>query len=458
MSELLMEEKRASQHGEWSSRTAFIFAGAAAAVGLGNIWKFPYITGQNGGGLFVIMYIGFVLILGIPLMMAEITIGRCGRRNPVGAVHEVAKDNNLSKHWRLIGGLAILAGALILSYYCVIAGWSVSYFLKAMLGEFRHIGKPQAESIFTTLIENPWRLSMWHTLIAATTSFVVARGLEKGIERVVKYLFPGLLLLLVALIVYGASTGYFKEAFIFLFDPDLTEISSSTVLVAMGQAFFSLSLATGSIMMYGAYVPRNVSITSAAVAISLVDTGIALVAGMAIFPVVFANGLSPSSGPGLIFQTLPIAFGNMPFGYVFSLLFFLMLMFAAFTSTISLLEPAVAWLVESYHVTREKAAWIMGGLIWLAGFLTVFSFNIWQHVKLFGLNLFELIDYLTANIMLPLGGLCVAIFTGWFLCRQFIRHELQVEERFMYRAWRISMRYIIPLLITLVFVRSVGLL
>ena len=457
VSTVIMEEKRASQHGQWSSRTAFIFAGAAAAVGLGNIWKFPYITGQNGGGLFVLIYIACVLVMGIPLMMAEITLGRCGRRNPAGALGEIAKDNNLSHHWRWVGGLTIMAGALILTYYCVIAGWSVSYFIKAVAGNFQNIDKAHAEGMFASLIAHPGQLIIWHTLVVMATVFVVARGLEQGIERVVKYLFPCLVFLLIALIIYGVSTGYFHEAFVFLFEPDFTEITSGSVLMAMGQAFFSLSLATGTILMYGAYVPRHVSITSAAVAISLVDTGIALAAGMAIFPVVFANGMSPSSGPGLIFQTLPIAFGHMPFGYLFALLFFLMLMFAAFTSTISLLEPPVAWCMETFHLTRIKASWLMGFFIWLIGIGTVLSFNYWSDLKLLGLNIFELIDYITANIMLPLGGLCVAIFTGWILSRDFIRRELQVEDRWMFRSWRFTMRYITPCLILLVFGHALGL-
>ena len=327
------EAARTSQHGQWSSRFTFILAASAAAVGLGNIWKFPYLTGQNGGGFFVLIYLCCVLIMGIPLMMAEIALGRCGRRNPAGSFKAVATDNHTKPRWRWVGMLCIIAGALILSYYCVIAGWSVAYFLKAAWGKFNHIDAEQAGSMFQQLMHNPWQLLLWHTLIVITTVYVIAKGLEKGIERAVKYLFPSLVILLAVLIGYGMTTGYFHQAFVFLFDPDLSEIKTETILIAMGQAFFSLSIANGSIMMYGAYVPRNVSITSAAIAISLADTGIALAAGLAIFPIVFANGLSPSAGPGLIFESLPIAFGNMPFGYTLGGLFFLMLVFAAFTST-----------------------------------------------------------------------------------------------------------------------------
>ena len=453
-----MEEKRSSQHGQWSSRTAFILAGSAAAVGLGNIWKFPYIAGQNGGGWFVLIYLACVLVMGIPIMMAEITIGRCGRRNPAGAFAEAATDDSSSSHWRWVGALMILAGSLILSYYCVIAGWSVSYLIKAIFGDFQNIDKDHAIATYDQLIANPGQLILWHTVVVAATSFVIAKGLEQGIEKVVKYLFPALVLLLIVLIAYGVSTGHFREAVHFLFEPDLSELTGSAVLAAMGQAFFSLSIATGSIIMYGAYVPRNVSITSAAIAISLVDTAIALAAGLAIFPVVFANGMSPASGPGLIFQTLPIAFGQMSFGYIFALLFFLMLVFAAFTSTISLLEPSVAWVMETFRFTRAKAAWLMGGIIWLVGLTTVFSFNIGSDIKLFDLTMFELIDYFTANIMLPVGGLLTAIFAGWVLNRHFVRKELQVEDRFLYRSWRFAIRYITPCIVLIVFLDAMGMI
>lgn len=447
----ITEEKRSSEHGQWSSHFTFILAASAAAVGLGNIWKFPYLTGQNGGGLFVLIYLACVLVMGIPLMMAEITLGRCGRRNPAGTFKEIAKDNNVRTTWKWVGGLGIIAGALILSYYCVIAGWSVAYFIKAICGEFSHTNAARSESLFNELMASPWQLLLWHTVIVITTVFVIARGLEKGIERAVKYLFPSLIILLLVLIGYGITTGYFTEAFVFLFDPDFTEINTETVLIAMGQAFFSLSIANGSILMYGAYVPRNVSVTTAAIAISLTDTGIALAAGLAIFPIVFANGLSPGAGPGLIFESLPIAFGNMPFGYSLGCLFFMMLVFAAFTSTISLLEPSVAWLVETFRFKRLKATCLMGLIIWLVGLLTVLSFNKWSNIKLFGLNCFELIDYVTANIMLPVGAMLIAIFTGWIICRKFIRHELQIEDRWLFRSWRFAIRYITPILIIIVF-------
>jgi len=449
-----MDEKRLSLHGQWSSRLTFILAASAAAVGLGNIWKFPYLTGQNGGGLFVLIYLACVILMGLPLMMAEITLGRLGRRNPAGTFKEIAIENKRSKLWSWVGATTIIAGALILSYYCVIAGWSVAYFGKAIKGDFQHIDTLHAQSMFKQLIANPWQLIAWHSFIVISTIIVIAQGLEKGIERAVKYLFPCLIILLVVLIGYGITTGHFGEAFKFLFEPDFSEIKGSTILVAMGQAFFSLSIANGSILMYGAYVPRNISITSAAIAISLADTGIALAAGLAIFPIVFANGLSPSSGPGLIFESLPIAFGHMSLGYVFGGLFFLMLICAAFTSTISLLEPAVAWLVELKQVHRMKAAWVIGGIIWLLGILTVLSFNYWAEIKLFNLNCFELIDYLTANIMLPAGGFLTAIFVGWMVCRQTVSHELEIKKSWLFNCWRFSIRYLTPIIILIVFLHA----
>lgn len=451
-------ETRQSVHGLWSSRGAFILAATGAAVGLGNVWKFPYMAGQYGGGVFVLIYLACMIVIGIPLMMAEISLGRCGRQNPAFSFRTIAKENNLSRGWTWLGAIMVITGPLILTYYCVIAGWALAYVFKAGSGVFHGINATDASNIFDQLIVSPWHLLFWHSIIIFATMFVVAKGIEKGIEKTVNVMFPGMLLLLIVLVVYGMFSGYFSETLDYLFKPDLSEISSKAVLAAMGQAFFSLSLATGSIMMYGAYLPRDASVTGAAVSICLVDTGVALLAGLAIFPIVFSNQLTPGAGPGLIFLTLPIAFGQMPLGSFFASLFFVMLVFAAFTSTISLLEPAVAFLIEATRLHRKQASIVVGFFVWLAGFGTVFSFNIAKHLTLFELNYFEIIDYVTANIMLPAVGLLIAIFSVWLLKPKMMRHELELPDGPLFKTWRFITRYISPVCIIIVFLKAIGMI
>lgn len=450
------EQKRASMHGEWSSKIAFVMAASGAAVGLGNIWKFPYIAGENGGGAFVLIYLGCVLLIGIPVMMAEILLGRRGRRNPADTFRALAEEEGHSKHWQWMGGLSILAGFLILSYYSVIAGWACDYVFHALAGEFKNADKAVVQGIFKSITDDSSTLMLWHSFIMLATTLVVAMGVEKGLEKSILFLFPSMLALLLVVVGYAITTGYFGKGLSFLFHPDFSKLSSNGALIALGHAFFTLSLATGSIMMYGAYVPKKISITEAAIYIAGADTFIALVAGMGIFPIVFAHGLQPAAGPGLIFQTLPLAFGNMPFGTEIATIFFIMLVFAAFTSAISLLEPSVAWTMERFKINRTNAACLAGSLIWFLGIGTVFSFNVWAKVKIFGLNIFDFLDYITANIMLPLGGLIVAIFTAWMMRKSSLLEELQVNENKLFKCWRFTLRYITPVAIFLVTLDFIG--
>jgi len=452
-----MQERKSAQ-GEWSRRWTFILAATGAAIGLGNIWKFPYVTGNNGGGIFVLLYLICVLLVGIPLLMTEITIGRWGRQNPVHAVMTIAKESSLSKWWGIVGGLIILTGFLILSYYCVIAGWSIDYVLKTTVGEFSGTNVFNSVGIFQTLVSNPWQLLFWQTIVVIGTGFVIARGIELGIERAVRFMFPMMIIIMCLLIGYAMSTDKFTYAMHWLFYPDISELTPRVMLVALGQAFFSLSIATGTIMTYGAYLPHKASITGVSFAIALTDTLIALLAGIAIFPIVFTNHLTPEAGPGLIFQTLPLAFAHMPFGRLFGTLFFVMLVFAAFTSTISLLEPTVAWLTEQFSWSRIKAVVVAVSIIWLLGLITVFSFNIWAHIKVFGLTLFEALDYLTANIMLPLGGLLAAIFIAWRVPETLFHQELRPEKPIIYSCFKFTMRFIVPIAILLVFLQVIGIL
>jgi len=446
-----------SQHGQWSSRFAFILAATGSAVGLGNIWKFPYITGENGGGAFVLVYLLCILAIGIPIMMAEVMLGRRGRKSPVNTMRDLAKEASASPLWVWLGWLGVIAGFLILSYYSVIAGWAMAYVVRVASGTFEGATADGVSNIFSQFIADPEKLLAWHSLFMIVTMLVVARGV-KGLERTVKFLMPALFVILILLIGYAIDQGSFEEGVYFLFNPDFSKINSDGVLTAMGHAFFTLSLGMGAIMVYGAYLPSKVSIGSTVVLIALAGTLVALLAGLVIFPIVFANGLEPGSGPGLIFQTLPIAFGHMAFGSFFGTLFFVLLVFAAWSSAISLIEPAVAWLVENKKMSRMRACIWAGLITWVVGIGTVLSFNLGSDIKVFDKTFFDLLDYLTANIMLPLGGLCIAIFAGWVMNKDNSAKELNFHYSWVNGIWRFLIRFVSPIAVIAVFLNVIELI
>ena len=449
--------KRKSLHGHWSSRMAFILAVTGSAVGLGNIWKFPYVAGQNGGGAFVIVYLLCVILIGMPVMMSEILIGRRGRRNPVATMALLGEEEGSSRQWQWVGAIGVVAGILILSYYSVIAGWTLMYILKSVSGAFTGATAEVVSNEFAGFVGD-WRLvALCHTLFMALTIFVVARGVERGLEQAVRFMVPALLTLLLVLFGYAITSGSFGDGLAFMFTPDFDKLTWDSVLAALGQAFFTLSIGMGAIMAYGAYLPEETSITNASAAVVTADTMIAILAGLVIFPLVFANGLNPGEGPGLVFQTLPLALGQMPGGAFFSTLFFILLSFAAWTSALGLMEPAVAWLVEHHNRTRAQAAVMIGGTIWLLGFLTVFSFNVLADVDVGKGTVFDNLDHLTNNIMLPLGGLFIAVFAGWIMCRNSTADELGGAGA-SYKLWRFLARYVVPVGVMFVFLKAVGLL
>lgn len=448
-----------SVHGEWSSRWAFILAATGSAVGLGNIWKFPYITGENGGGAFVLVYLICIAVIGVPVMMGEILIGRRGRQNPANSLKSIAIEEGKNSHWKWLGYCGVVAGFLILSYYSVIAGEVLAYLFRTFFGVFEGVTPDGAVSIYSNLTSDPERLLAWHTIFMLSTMYIVSRGVQHGLEKSVRFLMPALFAILLILVGYAASTGdYFSQGIDFLFEPDFSKITAQSVLTAMGHAFFTLSLGMGAIMVYGSYLPSKSSIFKVTLAISVMDTIVALLAGMAIFPLVFANDLESTAGPGLIFQTLPIAFGHMPGGQFFGGMFFVLLFFAAWSSAISLIEPMVAWLVENKNVTRPQACVAAGLVSWLMGLLTIFSFNIGAEWTLFGKTMFDLLDFLTANIMLPLGGLLIAIFAGWIMKQSSTEEELAIKPSLIFHGWRFLIRFITPAAIIIVFANITGLL
>ena len=454
-----MAERRTSIHGQWTNRTVFILAATGSAVGLGNIWKFPYIAGENGGGTFVLVYLLCIAFIGLPIMVAEIMLGRRGKQSPINTMIALAKDENRNPNWMWLGWMGVVAGFLILSYYSVIAGWAMSYIFRTGGGLFVGVTADGANRIFTDLVSDPERLLAWHTIFMVMTMVIVARGVKNGLEKAVTFLMPLLFGLLLLLVIYATTTGHFMDGIRFLFTPG--SIDGKGILIAMGHAFFTLSLGMGAIMVYGSYLSEDYSIVQASIWIAIADTVVALMAGMAIFPIVFANGLEPGAGPGLIFQTLPIAFGHMEGGTLLGVLFFTLLLFAAWTSAISLIEPAVAYLVENKGLSRIYASVWIGGLTWSVGLGTVFSFNIWQDKTLSipflfeNLTFFDTLDYLTANIMLPLGGLFIAIFAVWVMREESSRAELATYPK-MYSVWRFLVRYITPVAVIVVFLKAVG--
>ncbi|MGD8570791.1 MAG: sodium-dependent transporter [Gammaproteobacteria bacterium] len=447
---------RKSIHGEWSSRWIFVLAATGSAVGLGNIWKFPYMAGENGGGAFVLIYLACIALLGIPVMMAEVLIGRRGRQSPINTMITIAKEEGANWHWRWLGWSGVLAGFLILSYYSVIAGWTLAYILESIDGTFTGLDGDAVANVFDSLVGNAGALIFWHSLFMLLTMVVVARGVQQGLEKAIRFLMPALFVLLVIMVGYALSTDAFGKGFAFMFTPDFSKITTEGILKAMGQAFFTLSLGMGAIMIYGSYMPHDASIAGTSITVALADTAVALLAGIAIFPIVFANGLEPGAGPGLVFVTLPIAFGHMPGGAFFGTVFFVLLAFAAWSSSISLIEPFVAWLVENKGMTRNHASIVSGLITWVAGLGTVFSFNYWKDIKLFGKTYFDLLDFLTSNIMLPLGGLLIGVFAAWVIKKQSSVEELGMGDGLAYQVWSILVRYVTPVGVGLIFLKSIG--
>lgn len=449
------------QHENWSSRLTFLLAAVGAAIGLGNIWKFPYIMGENGGSAFVLVYLLCILFVAIPILIAEIMLGRRGKQSPPHSVAIIAREEGRSKRWAIIGWLGMLSAYLIMTYYSVIAGWALSYMFKAGRGKFEGQDADAISTQFSSLLADPAQLTLWHAIFMAITMIILIRGLRKGIERTVQILMPLLFVLLLVMVAYAAVEGDMAAGLHFMFDFDLSAINGRVVLMAVGHAFFSIGVAMGLMMGFGAYLGKEISIAKSALIISGMDTLVALLAGIAIFPIVFANGLDPAEGPGLIFVTLPIAFGNMTGGLVFGTLFFILLFFAALTSSIGSLEPVVAWVEEHRGIKRSSAAIITCSSAFAIGLGTVFSFNIWSGWHPLGFSerfadtgFFDLIDYITANLMMPLGGLLLALFVGWRVSPQAVADELNIQSPWFFKAWIWLLRWVVPISITLIFLSN----
>jgi NSS family neurotransmitter:Na+ symporter len=434
----------------WSSNVTFVLAAVGAAVGLGNIWRFPYVVGENGGSAFVLVYVGCVIFIAIPILIAELLLGRRGSHSPPSAVQAVAVESGRSPRWSLVGWVGLITGYFIATYYSVIAGWTLAYIFKAGAG-FGGAAASEVAGQFDTLQAQPVTMTVWHTVFMAITLFIVGRGLHGGIEKTVKILMPALFAMLILMIGYASVAGDFTAGWNFLFSPDFSKINTGAVLSAIGQAFFSIGVAMGLMMAYGSYVPKRISLTRSAIVIAGADTLVALLAGLMIFPLVFGNGLAPDSGPSLIFRTLPTAFADMPGGAIFGAVFFLLLAFAAVTSLIALIEPIVAYGEDRRGMSRIKSVMIFGGLAWLIGLGSVLSFNAWSDmaplnfIPLFeGMNIFTIIDFSTDKILMPAGGALIALFVGWGVRVAMLKEELPVMGAMVFQMWLWMVRIVAP--------------
>tara|TARA_B100000212_G_scaffold151785_1_gene114233 strand:+ start:314 stop:1651 length:1338 start_codon:yes stop_codon:yes gene_type:complete len=438
----------------WKGNSTFILAAAGSAVGLGNIWKFPYMVGSNGGSAFVIIYLLCILAIGLPVMASEVLIGKYGRKSPINSLKALAKENAISENWKYLGILGALAGILILSYYSVFAGMALSYIFNFFPSGLENPSEYSAR-YFSELSSSHWILIFWHSTFLMITCWIVAMGVVKGIGRSVSILMPFLFLFIILISFYSSYIGNFNETIFFLFKPDFSSITPEVVISAMGQAFFSLSIGMGAIMAYGAYMPERQVIGKTVLTIIILDTLVALCAGIAIFPIVFSNtSLEVSAGPGLIFETLPVAFYSLPFGNLFSIIFFTLISIAALSSSISLLEPFTAWMEEKLKMHRRTIVVCLGFLVWFLGMGSIFSFNIWSDLKFLGLNFLELMDYLTNNIMLPVGGFFISIFVGWVLPNSLVQNYVKLNDQ-LFKIFIFFLKYVSTGAIALIFLYSV---
>lgn len=429
----------------WGSKRAFILAVTGAAVGLGNIWRFPYVAGENGGAAFLLIYVAFVILLGIPVMMAEILIGRAGRQGPMQALGALAAEAGASRHWRWLGLFGAFTVFCILSFYSVVSGWSIEFLVASINGNFKGASAAEIGAGFETFLANPGLLIFNHTLFLLMTMVVVAAGVAKGLERLNNLLMPLLYGLLLLLAAYATTTSGFGTALSWLFLPSLEALTPTVVLHAMGHAFFTLAVGACALMAYGAYMPDEQSLPRAAVAVAVLDISVALLAGVAIFSVVFAQGMDPADGPGLMFVTLPIAFSELPWGALWLSVFFLLLLLATWTSAINLAEPMVATL-QGFGWRRSVSTAVVALSVWSIGLLSALSFSTLADFRpLLGRNVFELVSSIPPDIFLPLGGLLIAIFAAWVLPRGTAAAALGVGER-GYLCWRNVVRWVsIPL-------------
>jgi neurotransmitter:Na+ symporter, NSS family len=444
-----------SNREQWNSRLGFILAAMGSAVGLGNIWRFSYVTGENGGAAFLLVYLLCIIAIGIPIIMAEFTIGRKAQSDAVGSFEKLAPG----KPWIVAGFMGVASAFIILSFYGVVAGWTVKYLFSYLTGGFTVENDAQYGDVFGGFITSTYEPLLWQFLFMALTIGIVYMGVKKGIEASNKFLMPLLAILVIILAGYSLTLGGASEALSFLFSPDWSKLADPNVyLAALGQAFFSLSLGMGALITYGSYLSNKEKLPGAALGVAALDTGFAIIAGLMIFPAVFAFGINPGHGPTLVFVTLPGIFDSIAFGTLFGFAFFLLLAAAALSSAVSLLEVAVAYFIRKFSWSRQKASLIVGGIIFLLGVPSSLGYGLLSDITFFGNDILDSMDFIASNILLPLGGLIIALFMGWGWKKSDALADSDFGDTAIGNAWVFTLRYIAPIAIFVIFLASTGLL
>jgi NSS family neurotransmitter:Na+ symporter len=434
-----------ARSGVWASRTTFVLALGTSAVGLGNLWRFPYLLGENGSALFLMVYLATLFLVAVPILIAEVVIGSHGRANPMSALLHASKNSGTFAAWSVIGWIMGIACLLILAYYSVVAGWSLAYVQKMDSGVFGDASAAMVGQHFIDFLSDPEPLVYWQSVFIIITFTVSGLGIHRGLGVLFWFAIPVLLVLLGVLIIFSLQYGDLKKTGEFLFSSVSFDFTAQSILIAMGHAFFTLSVGVGVGIAFGAYAPDKLPIGRTVLAVAVLDSFIAIAAGLAIFPIVFAANLEPSMGPGLMFVSLPYAFGNMPDGETYGLLFFVMVATVAVGSAVALAETPMAYLVERMRLRRPIAALLLGGAVWFLALGCALSFNLWDDVYFYGsLTLFQLLDRVTVNILMPLAALLTTLYVGYALRREVLRVELYRETNNFFFLWRACLRYIAP--------------
>ncbi|MEB2491449.1 sodium-dependent transporter [Peribacillus frigoritolerans] len=446
-----------SKQDQWTSKLGFILAAAGSAIGLGAIWKLPYMTGENGGGVFFLLFIIFTLLIGAPILIAEFTIGRNAQKDAISAYKHIAPG----KPWALIGYGGVVASIILLSFFSVVGGWIISYLARSFTGSLSNLTQEEYGNFFNTIISNPYETVIAQLLFMVFTIWVVQGGVSKGIEKANKYMMPSLFILFIILLIRSLTLDGAMEGVKFFLKPDFSALTGETILLALGQSFFALSVGVSVMVTYASYLSKKEDITKSAFSVVGLNIFISLLAGLVIFPAVFALGFSPSSGPGLVFVVLPAVFNEMALGGIFMFIFFILLLFATLTTSFSILEIVVAAMIKGDSAKRKKASWIAGITVFLIGIPSALSFGVLSDVKIFNLSIFDFADYLTSNIALPVGALFISLFIGYQMKRIEVQKEFETGAdpgRSLFKLWYFLIRYIVPIMIILVFLKSTNLI
>ncbi|MDR4886160.1 sodium-dependent transporter [Fredinandcohnia sp. QZ13] len=443
------------QSEQWSSKISFILAAAGSAIGLGAIWKFPYVAGTSGGGIFFIIFLIFTLLVGLPLLLAEFVIGRTTQKNAIESFKELAPKTN----WHIVGRLGFITNAILLSFYSVVGGWILIYLVSGSIGRLNGLTETEYGSYFGETISNPFLVIFVQLVFMLITIIVVAKGVQSGIEKASKWMMPALFILFLVIIIRSITLENSLEGILFILKPSLSSLTSETILFALGQSFFALSVGASTMLTYSSYLSKKEDLVQSAFSIVLLNILVTLLAGLAIFPAVFAFDLEPDAGPVLLFNVLPTVFNYMPFGMLFLVAFLLLFLFATLTSAFSMLELIVAILTKGNVQKRKFYAWMSGLIIFLVGVPSALSYGVLSDVHLFGKSIFDLADYLVSNILLPIGAFFISLFVSFKFPRTILYKEMQMGSSIpisLLKAWFFLIRYVVPVVIAIVFLDSLG--